>query len=95
MLGLLFGSPLWMHEPTSQSKPPLPFFVGPDGLFYPVTWPRRRWIEVSLPFGTWYALTESRTYEGGYTAEVPAPLGKPCLFVRVDSPIYHTLRNSP
>lgn len=87
--------PLWMHEPTPQSKPNLAFFIGPDILFYPVTRPRQRWVEASLPSGTWYALTDSQIYEGGQIVKVPAPLGKPCLFLRVGTPIYHSLKNSP
>ncbi|MCX8112596.1 MAG: alpha-glucosidase [Bacteroidia bacterium] len=84
--------PLWMHASKTPKVKHPSFFIGPDLLFYPVTRPRQRWIRAYLPPGTWYALTADTLLAGGQFVKVPAPLGKPCLFLRKDSSPYQTLR---
>jgi alpha-D-xyloside xylohydrolase len=58
------------------------YLLGPDLLVAPVIVPNVTSRSVHVPKGTWIAWWDGQIVEGPRDLEVPAPLGKPPLFVR-------------
>ncbi|MCX7609914.1 MAG: alpha-glucosidase [Anaerolineales bacterium] len=56
------------------------FMLGSDFLVAPVTEPSANTVTVYLPPGQWTHLWSGKTYHGGQTFEIFAPVGEPAVF---------------
>ena len=68
------------------------FFLGPDLYVAPVLDPGRKTVQVYFPGmnQTYTHVWSGKKYQGGQTAIVPAPYGKPAVFV-VGQPKHNNL----
>ncbi|WP_311966738.1 alpha-glucosidase [Arsenicicoccus cauae] len=77
----------WVNWPnTTAAANDRQFFLGQSVLVAPVLSEGSRTATVSFPPGTWVNIFTGRSYAGGATTNVPAPLGTPAAFVRADDP---------
>ena len=56
------------------------FLLGADFLIAPVTDEGATTVSVYLPHGEWIHVWSGKTYNGGQTVSIPAPLGQPGVF---------------
>jgi alpha-glucosidase len=95
LLGLPFLRPLMLHYPDNERSWRMAnqFLVGSDVLVIPVTEPGANTVKAYFPEGKWVSIWAeyNRTVTGSDTEEVPAPIGKPAIFIRAGSPWYQAL----
>ncbi|GAA1854064.1 alpha-glucosidase [Pseudonocardia ailaonensis] len=73
------------------------YLLGPDVLVAPVLDDRATERSLYLPEGDWLHLWTAKTYflrRGGEWVHVPAPIGNPPIFLRIDSPAGAALRTA-
>lgn len=56
------------------------FMLGPDFMIAPVTEPGADKVTLYLPAGEWVHVWSGKTYSGGQSVTVPAPIGQPGVF---------------
>jgi len=79
--------PVWLVAPHSAAAASdTEFFLGRHVLVAPVLEPGATSVSVSFPPGRWVHLITGRSYAGGRTVDVPAPVGRPAAFVREGGP---------
>ncbi|MHA1709879.1 MAG: alpha-glucosidase [Candidatus Baldrarchaeia archaeon] len=88
--GLPVIRPLFIHYPHDPATYELKyeFMYGPDIIVRPVLDKGVNEVEVYLPEGKWIHLWTNTTYTVGVNGKwvrVPAPLGKPPIFIKADS----------
>lgn len=88
--GMPIIRPLFIQYPNDPATYELKyeFMYGPDIIVRPVLDKGISVEEVYLPEGTWIHLWTNKTYiieENGQWVRVPAPLGKPPIFIKADS----------
>jgi len=88
--GMPIIRPLFIQYPNDPVTYELKyeFMYGPDIIVRPVLDKGINIEEVYLPQGTWIHLWTNKTYtieENGQWVQVPAPLGKPPIFIKTDS----------
>lgn len=85
LLGTPIIAPLFYHFDDPECRADMDaFMLGKDVLVAPVVYPGREIVTLYFPMveGGWHDLATGAIYRGGATAEAPAPLGRPALFVR-------------
>jgi oligosaccharide 4-alpha-D-glucosyltransferase len=77
------GAPPSTTRPSAEPLTPSDqYLLGPNLLVAPVLHPSQRRRNVALPGGSWIDFYTNRTYPGGRTVGVPAPLAHAPLLVR-------------
>jgi alpha-glucosidase len=85
--------PVWLVAPgTPAAGSDSEFFLGRHVLVAPVLEPGTTTVRVAFPPGRWIHLFSGRSFAGGRTVDVSAPLGHPAAFVRADGPWTARLR---
>ena len=79
--------PVWLVAPSSPAAASdTEFFLGRHVLVAPVMEPGATTVSATFPPGRWVHLLTGRSYAGGRTVEVAAPVGRPAAFVREGGP---------
>ncbi len=85
--------PVWLVAPgTLAAESDREFFLGCRLLVAPVLEEGATSVQVTFPPGRWVHLFSGRSYAGGRTVSVPAPVGHPAAFVRAGDPWSARLR---
>jgi sulfoquinovosidase len=85
--------PLWLRD-ARLGDVTRAFTLGPDVLAAPTFSPGATRTTLPLPAGRWQHVWTSRTYRGGRTITVDAPLGQPAVFVRAPSKLAAIIRRA-
>ena len=76
----------WEAEDFGDSRDPYAYYLGDDLFVCPVIRKGAGHRTVHLPEGRWVGFWNGREYRGEHLYRMPAPLGRPPVFYRKDSP---------